>query len=240
MITFFSLSSNNIEYQFIKNAVLKCAALYTEQKWNYVCFQNVIEAENYLKQEPLLDMVSWDITLKDAQKSLENMRKTYTEAFLIVVADTTISPITYLKPKIAPKALLLKPVNKYSVENVIQDIFEVFLNQEDNNDVSEEFLIETREQKQFIPIKQIDYFEAKEKKIFVRTKSNEYSFYDTLGTLEQKLPPYFIRCHRSYIVNMKRAKKLLFSENSIELIDDVVVPFSRSYKKVLKEYWKYE
>ncbi len=225
----------------MKDVVLEYAARYTEQKWNYICFKNVVEAETFLKQEPILDMVSWDITLKNAQKSLENMRKTYTEAFLIVVADATISPITYLKPKIAPKALLLKPVNEHTVKSVVQDIFEVFLSHIDSEESSEEeFLIETRQEKQFIPIKQIDYFEAKEKKVFVRTKSNEYSFYDTLGTLQERLPSYFVRCHRSYIVNMKRVKKLLFSENRIELIDDVIVPFSRSYKKVLKGYCKDE
>jgi len=131
----------------------------------------------------------------------------------------------------------LKPIEHDNTEEVIQNIFEVFVNRFEEG-ISESFLVETREGKQYIPMRQIDYFEAKEKKVFIRTKSREYGFYDTLDALQERLPKEFLRCHRSYIINMARVKMLHTVQNMVQMEDDITVPFSRSYRKVLKEYWK--
>lgn len=237
MIRFLALSARTGDYDTIQVALRKRAAFYTEEKWEYLCFCTVAEAEEFLKGEPVLDLISWDITIKGAQEALERMRRTHKEAFLLIIADTEISPTTYLRPRIAPGALLIKPVKQVNTERVMEDIFEVFLSRFAVHD-SDTFLVETREDRQYIPLSQIDYFEAKEKKIFVRTKSSEYGFYDTLDNLQERLPETFLRCHRSYIVNMKRVKALLMAQKLIQMIDNVVVPFSRSYKKALKEYQK--
>jgi len=237
MITFFTLVAQRKDNDTIKTVVRKKAAIYTEEAWNFPSFETVIDAEHYLEQEPVLDLVCWDVTLRDGLDSLEKMRRLHTEAFLLVVADSSLSPTAYLKPVIAPGALLLKPVEETDTERVVEDIFEVFSRQLET-EKPDAFLVETRDGKQYIPLGQIDYFEAREKKIFVRTKSSEFGFYDALDTLEEHLPVGFIRCHRSYIVNIKRAKTLLLSESMIQLKDDVMVPFSRSYKKTLKEFWK--
>jgi len=237
MITFLALSKETADYDTIKVAIRKRAAIYTEEKWNYLCFRTVAEAEKFLEKEPVLDLISWDMTMKGAQEALEHMRRLHAEAFLLIIADIAVPPTSYLKPKIAPGALLLKPVECSKTEEVIQEIFEVFVKRFDKG-ISNTFLVETRDGRQYIPMEQIDYFEAKEKKIFIRTKSNEFGFYDTLDTLQKKLPTGFLRCHRSYIVNMKRVKMLLPAQNLIQMTDDVIVPFSRSYKKILKEFWK--
>lgn len=237
MITFMALSAGRTDFDRIQVAVRKRAAVYTEEKWNYFCFCTVKEAEKFLEKEPVLELISWDVTLHGAQEALERLRMMHREAFLLIVADTAVTPTAYLKPRIAPGALLLKPVEQANTEEVMQDIFEVFPRCLEEG-ISNTFLVETREGKQYIPIKQIDYFEAKEKKIFIRTKSSEYGFYGTLDRLQEKLPDSFLRCHRSYIVNMKRVKALLSTQNLLQMADNVIVPFSRSYKKLLKEYWK--
>lgn len=239
MITFMGLSADRTEFDTLKVAVRKRAAIYTEEKWDYLGFYTVTEAEKFLEREPVLELISWDITMKGAQEALEHLRKVHREAFLLIIADTAITPTAYLKPRIAPGALLLKPVEHTNTEEVMEDIFEVFVKRFEEG-MADTFLVETREGKQYIPIGQIDYFEAKEKKIFIRTKSSEYGFYGTLDTLEEKLPEGFLRCHRSYIVNMRRVKALLSTQNLLQMADNVTVPFSRSYKKILKEYWKNE
>jgi len=236
MVTFLALSEKTTDYNTLKIAVRKRAALYTEEKWEYLYFGTVTEAEKFLEEEPVLDLISWDVTIKDSQEALERMRLAHAKAFLLIVADTRVSPTVYLKPKIAPDALLIKPVEHANTEKVMEEIFEVLLRRFEKSSL-DTFLVETREGRQVIPMEQIDYFEAKEKKIFVRTKSREYGFYDTLDTLQTKLPSHFLRCHRSYIVNMKRVKALLSAQNLIQMTDEVLLPFSRSYKKGLKEYW---
>lgn len=239
MITFMALSAKNEDFEIIKVAIKKRAAVYTEEKWECLCFKTVHEVEEFLEKEPILEWIGWDVTLRDAQKALEHLRGRYREAFLMIIADATISPVVYLKPQIAPGALLLKPIEHNNTEEVVQNIFDVFVKRFAEG-ASESFLVETREGKQYIPMGQIDYFEAKEKKIFVRTKSREFGFYDTLDALQERLPKEFLRCHRSYIINMTRVKVLLTVQNMVQMEDDLTVPFSRSYSKVLKEYWKNE
>lgn len=237
MITCLTLLKKEDEYKQLLGVIRKYAAICTDEQWSYLFFQTISQVEGLLDKEPVLDLVSWDVTIAGSVPLLEKMRSRYREAYLMIIADTSISPMAYLRPGIAPGALLLKPVNAGEMEKVVQALFEVFVRKEGSSQ-EDSFLVETREGKQYIPMGQIDYFEAKEKKVFVRTKSREYGFYDTLETLEKSLPAEFVRCHRSYIVNMKRAGMLRLAENVVQMADGVQVPFSRSYKKVLKEYFK--
>ncbi len=237
MITSLTLLEKKTECEQFLTVIRKYAARYTDEMWTFLTFQKVSEAEKLLNSQPILDLVNWDVTIEGAQAALEKMRRWNENAFLMIVADTSVSPMTYLKPGISPGALLLKPINPVNTERVMRDLFEVWI-RKFNHGQTDSFLVETREERQYIPLAQIDYFEAKEKKVFVRTKSSEYGFYDTLDTLESRLPAEFMRCHRSYIVNLKRIRTLMLSQNLIQLIDGVEVPFSRSYKKTLKEYIK--
>ncbi len=237
MITSLTLLKKKGEYEPLLHTVRKFAALYTDEAWSYPFFQSISEMEHFLDTEPVVDLINWDVTIEGALTLLEKMRSQYQKAYLMIIADMSISPMQYLKPGISPGALLLKPVNSADMEKVVRDLFEVFIKRMDE-DQTDAFLVETREGKQYIPMEQIDYFEAKEKKVFVRVKSCEYGFYDTLDTLEKQLPSWFIRCHRSYIANMKRAGGMTLADNTIRMIDGTQVPFSRSYKNVLKEYFK--
>lgn len=154
----------------------------------------------------------------------------------MVVADGSISPMVYLRPGIMPSSLLLKPVSRENLVMVVNEMMDAFTEKFDSKDVPESFVIETREGKQYIPLNQIYYVEAREKKIFIRTKQEEYGFYDTIENMEKKLPENFLRCHRSYIVNMSKVTAVKVSQSLIEVQDNLQVPLSRSYKRAVKEY----
>ncbi len=194
--------------------------------------------EEYLSGEPLIDLLCWDVTPSGAMEKLAALRKAYRQAFLMVVADSRISPMTYLKPGILPSALVLKPLEKDKVNQVIGELMEAFAEQFEKKDLPETFVIESREGKQYIPLQQICYVEAREKKIYIRTRQEEFGFYETIENMEKQLPGSFCRCHRSYIVNMQKVKNVKASLNLIELQDGITVPLSRSYKKAVKEYHK--
>ncbi len=236
MITSLTLLKKKGEYEPLLRTLRRFAAVYTDEMWSYPFFQSISETERFLETEPVVDLVNWDVTIDGALALLEKMRSQCQKACLMIIADMSISPMQYLKPGILPEALLLKPINSDDMENVVRALFEVFIRRMDAQE--DAFLVETREGKQYIPMEQIDYFEAKEKKVFVRVKSFEYGFYDTLDTLEKRLPSGFIRCHRSYIVNMKRARGMISADSIIRMADGARVPFSRSYKHILKEYFK--
>ena len=168
--------------------------------------------------------------------SLEKIRRDYRQSYLMVVADGSISPMVYLRPGIMPSSLLLKPVSRENLVMVVNEMMDAFTEKFDSKDVPESFVIETREGKQYIPLNQIYYVEAREKKIFIRTKQEEYGFYDTIENMEKKLPENFLRCHRSYIVNMSKVTAVKVSQSLIEVQDNLQVPLSRSYKRAVKEY----
>ena len=96
-------------------------------------------------------------------------------------------------------------------------------------------MIETREGRTYVPLAQIYYFEAREKRIYVRLKKQELAFYETMEHLTERLPDYFVRCHRSFIVNRQRIRRVMLSKSLIELEQGIQLPLSRSYKPAFKE-----
>jgi len=73
-------------------------------------------------------------------------------------------------------------------------------------------------------------FEAQGRKVALRTKAQEISFYSSFEQLKSQLPEHFLRCHRGYIVNTKKVRNVSFAESTISLSDGSDVPFSRTYR----------
>lgn len=238
MITFLSVASKKEENNLMRESVREQAALRTDEMWKFHMFEQIPEAEEFLKDVPVLDIISWDVTINQSVRSLEKVRQDYKQAYLMVVADGSISPMMYLRPGIMPSSLLLKPFSRENLVMVVNEMMDAFTEKFDSKDVPESFVIESREGKQYIPLSQIYYIEAREKKLFIRTKQEEYGFYDTIENIEKKLPENFLRCHRSYIVNMSKVTAVKLSQSLIEMQNELQVPLSRSYKKTVKEYNK--
>lgn len=83
-----------------------------------------------------------------------------------------------------------------------------------------------------IPIKQISYIESLQKKTWFYTDNEQYKSNMTLKELQTKLPEYFLRIHRSYILNIYYIKKIsrdLSSNFVVELKTGTELPVSQSY-----------
>lgn len=238
MITFLSLAEKARDNAMLLEQVKGLAAKYTDEVWCYELFEQLQELEHFLAGEPVLDMISWDITLSGALERLERLRQKYRQSFLLLIADEQISPMSYLRPGIMPTSLLLKPIKREELAAVTQEMIEAFSERFAQGRETEAFRIDTREGRQYIPYQQIYYIEARDKKIYIRTKQEEYGFYETIQNMEKQLPPGFCRCHRSYIANMDKVTAIKASQNLIELRGDVEIPLSRSYKKIVKDYYK--
>ena len=76
----------------------------------------------------------------------------------------------------------------------------------------------------------IFFFEAQGRKVALRTRAQEISFYSNFEQLTSQLPDTFMRCHRGYIINTRKMKAVNFAESIILLSDGSNVPFSRSYR----------
>lgn len=212
------------------------AAYHSEEDWRYFLYTKLEELRSALKAEPVLDILCWNVTGKQALTELEKTRKKYMEAFLLLIADSTISPMEYLRPSILPTALLLRPFDRLQCSQVLGELISSYCSQFKNKEDEDTFLIETREGRQRVPLSQISFVEARDKKIYICTRSESFGFYETIDHMSELLPAHFLRCHRSFIVNMEKVKKLYLSEGMIELDSGETVPLSRSYRKAVRAY----
>lgn len=89
-----------------------------------------------------------------------------------------------------------------------------------------------------VPIEQISYIESLQKKTWFYDQNNQYKTNVTLKELQTKLPEFFVRIHRSYILNIyfiKRISKDLTSNFVIELKNGTELPVSQSYVNNLRK-----
>ena len=206
-----TLDGNISEIKKLKTAVSDVVAGLTDEYWDTKFFSALEESREYLKSEPLVDFACWDVTLKGVTSMLPEFRRAYEEMGLLLIA---YSPET--------------------LNDTLKDFIREGLDRTERNTGEDSFVMETKEGKTYFPYDNIYYFESREKKIFIRLLNEEYGFYSTMDELEKLLPERFIRCHRSYIVNSEKIRRVLMSQNLIELVKDFVVPLSRTYKQMLK------
>lgn len=221
------------ELERLKEAAKDQAAHLSGEYWNIMLAQTLKEVGEQEETTALLDTACMDITGEGDLTCVKEMRKRYQEMFLMIIADTSISPMSYVRPGIMASSLLLRPFEEQEVKQVMREFIEGYLERFETGAGS--FVVESKEGKLHIPYDKIYYFEAREKKLYIQTDREEYGFYGTIDKLGEELPQHFMRCHRSFIVNIRKIEKVVLSQNIIYLSEGRDVPLSRSYKAALKE-----
>ncbi|RFU61772.1 LytTR family DNA-binding domain-containing protein [Peribacillus glennii] len=90
-----------------------------------------------------------------------------------------------------------------------------------------------------IPFSRVTFIESKDKKTFVHTEGSSGIHKNSLQEFEFMLPKdYFIRCHRSFIVNVNHIKEILPDTHSTFLLsmdNGHSVPVSQSYSSYFRK-----
>lgn len=83
----------------------------------------------------------------------------------------------------------------------------------------------------------IDYFESDAKKVILHLSNNQNKYYFTakLSDIQVNLPPFFLRCHQSYIVNMNKIQNINPINHSFNLVSNEVVFISKRMFPIAKE-----
>lgn len=88
-----------------------------------------------------------------------------------------------------------------------------------------------------VPEKDIIYLESSRRVILLHTLQAEYRFYGNLNQLEQELGGgshcLFLRCHKSFLVNVRHLRRLAGTE--LELMNGSRIPVSRACMERVKE-----
>lgn len=230
MVYLLTVSGSETEEKQLKEVYKELAAKLSDDFWNMDFCRSISECREYIKNEPLLDLICVDISLKESIDFLGILRKRYLSSGLVLVADVNTPPTAYLRPGIRPDGILIRPFVRNGIIRTLEDCFVSYLTAYDE-ERDDSFIVETRDGKTVIPYNKIYYFEAREKKVFLRTLHEEFGFYATIEELMLCLPNYFLRTHRSFIANKCMVENL--KNNMLNLHQGFAVPVSRSYKAEL-------
>ena len=187
-----------------------------------------------LEKEQEVDICCVDVSPDGAIHAAEVARKKFEKARMLLLASLDTSPMAYLKPSIHASSLLLRPFSNEQAKSVIKELLEDMEKDLHKNGAAL-YTLETKQGKTLIPYKDILYFESRERKIFLCTKSRQFPFYDTLERLEEVLPEHFLRCHKGFIINANNIEQVSFTENIVHLSGGYQIPMSRSHKAAVRE-----
>ena len=236
MVSMLTYTGNVAEIPVIRELSKNLAAHLSEDKWELSYFSSLQELQCFVEKQPLIDMACYDVTVKGSLSCLGQIRNQYRDMLLMLIADNTLSPMEYVRPDILASGLILRPFTREAPQEKLKDMMMEQLVKAENPDGEEAFVLSGREGKTRIPYRQIYYFEARSKKLYLRLPDREMAFYGTMEELEAKLPEVFLRCHRSFLVNKNHIERILLSQNEIVLSHGISVPLSRSYKPCFREF----
>lgn len=192
------------------------------------------DMENLEIGQETVDIMIADASDPRAVECLKAHKRAYPPLLVFPIAGPEVPPTVYVCPEIMPCGLFWRPVSEQSAQPVIEQmmaqIHDRTVPQSQNN-----FRIAGKQKVQDVPFQSILFFEAREKKLALRMRDQEVVFGGTLSQLEEQLPPEFIRCHKSFIVNKRHILSVDRTEGIIHLANRMELPISRSYKKAFWE-----
>jgi DNA-binding LytR/AlgR family response regulator len=193
-------------------------------------FPNPLEAIKFLKKNNVelifLDIEMPEMTGIDFLKTLieppqivitSSKGKYALDAFDFDVVDFLLKPFTYTR--------FLK-----SIEKVMYRIQRLSLNW-NNNSAKNEIFIKKNSTLVKLRYDEILYIEALENYVVFNTFNEKFTVHSTIKALVTKLPPMFIRVHRSYIINLNAIHTI---DDNLILIKtkegDVTIPIGKVYR----------
>lgn len=99
----------------------------------------------------------------------------------------------------------------------------------------ESIFIKSGHQTRRIKLKDILYLESKGDYLFINSEDEQTKTLENLKDIANRLTPNFLRCHRSFIVNMDNIN---FIENNRIVIGEHYIPISRAYTNQVQSYIK--
>lgn len=177
----------------------------------------------------------WDLLIFEMSSSEDiseaaRFRKLYPESAFMIITEPEISPEWYVTPELCPTLLLLKPLDRPRAMEAIRRMMAYCYEQREKEAYTHSLVVRSGEERRYFRYTQILFLEAREKKLILYSGQEKLAFYGSLREMERVLPEYFIRCHRSYIVNFMHISKLNISQGVLHIHDQFVIPVSKKYK----------
>ena len=153
--------------------------------------------------------------------------------YIVITSDDFSSICSEIFPCVRPSGFIIRPFEYNNTEKILKSIFENF------NDIigrkNQIFKFKIHSQEFRLPFSSILYFESSNKKIKIRTASQEFETYLSLEKIENIMPSDFIRIHKGFIINISKVSSIDYKNMLVSMENGSLVPLSRSLKNALKE-----
>lgn len=209
--------------------------------------EEAIEKINRLRPKYIfLDIQMPEISGFDVLKKLDYLPKvifcTAFDEFALQAFDThcvdyLVKPLT--KERFAKTIVKLDQLNDSNQEINLNKLIEQF-NQEHRKNEATSIPVKVGDRVIFVRLDEVSYIQADEKYVTVCTKhAKSYILDSSLKKLEEKLPDYFIRVHKSYLINKNLLKEIRkhFNNRFVLILDDYnqsKITSGRSYSPDIK------
>ena len=94
--------------------------------------------------------------------------------------------------------------------------------------------------KTIIPQNAINFIQKDGMKLVFSTENRNYTVYNSFNKISNSLPNQFVRCHKSYIVNLNKISHIDFTSNTISFDNNkqcyIGPKYKDNFKKILNNY----
>ena len=211
-----------LENIFIKNN-FEATVTYTSD--------NIEDILSYVENNKV-DVLMLDINLKSNKSGLElaeTVRKKNKDVYLIfTTGHLEYAMVAY---KFKTFDYLAKPITSDRLEDTVKRFFE------DINGLPKKY-IKIDNKNTIIDEAEIQYIKRDGMKLIFHTSSHDYDAYSSFAKIESNLPENFIRCHKSFVVNLDNIKNVDPVTNTIYFKDNSCCCIGPKYKQEFMEVLK--
>ncbi len=209
---------------------------------------SVEKATLLLAQDPNIDVVLIDIILKGNQTGIalaQHLDADYpTIPYIFLTSYADVSTTDQVKNSTTPYAYILKPFNKRQIAVSIEMALDNFSKRTQKIDVlaspkftstpnqalkiNDSLFLKKDRHFERVLLKEILFLEAESNYTTLHTQCGRFVYSMVLKKIESLLPPdFFLRVHRSYVVNMNAITGF---EGNLLFIGDNKIPVSKSHR----------
>lgn len=202
------------------------------KKINIFLFESSEQFSFYWSEEKTIDLILLDIQMGE-HNGVELAKKIReTDEDMQIVFITAISEYIAEGYEVEALHYLVKPIDK---ERLFKCLDKASLKEKC---IDSKVLLETKEGMIRVACHDIWYLEAFGHQCMIYTKNDVYEVKESISKMEansELKEDYFVKCHRSYLVNLKHVSKV--EKEAVVMDDGRKVPISRnSYKKVAQSF----
>ncbi len=155
--------------------------------------------------------------------------------YIVLVLSEPSQLLDAVSPCLKPSGLLLENSGEERIVRVLDEIYSDY-NRVCQMQDRDTYNFRIRGVEYAVAFCKIMIIEVQSKKITFHTQAQSYEFYDSLESVMKNIPDYFLRVHRSFVVNTNFIRIVNYSEKTIVMNDDSTIFFSRTYSPGIKEY----